>query len=119
MLLKNEKGILPFSRSTKRVAVIGVLADSEIDVSGGGGGAVFFNPTQKTSSVTVLAALKRRLGAAGQVDYVPGPALPRLYPSIVEGFLGVPPAKPASEVELREWIDKAKAAASKADVYEW
>ena len=116
VLLKNENNTLPLPPTRKNVAVIGVLADSQFDVQGGGGGAAFFNPSQRTPAVTVLAALKERLGPEAQITYVPGPGLPRLYPSIVEGFFGIKPVKPPTPAEVTEWLDKTKAAAANADV---
>ena len=96
--------------------MLGILADSQFDVSGGGGGASFFDPTQKTPSVTVLSALKKRLGDSAEIQYVAGPALPRLYPSLVEGFLGISPAKPVTDAEITDWLQKTNIAAQWADV---
>ncbi|HVZ47530.1 MAG TPA: glycoside hydrolase family 3 N-terminal domain-containing protein, partial [Gemmatimonadaceae bacterium] len=71
VLLRNERHVLPFGASVKRVAVIGEdVAEARL----GGYSAAGSSP------VSVLAALRERLGASG-VRYAPGPG--RLSPEYV------------------------------------
>jgi beta-glucosidase len=64
VLLKNDRGILPFAASTRSVAVIGGDAD-EARFGGYSGPGV--------NKVSILEGLKRALGTAAAVEYAPGP----------------------------------------------
>jgi beta-glucosidase len=64
VLLKNDRGILPLSPSTKSVAVIGVDAR---DARFGG----YSGPGVNT--VSILEGIRRTLGPAGTIQYAPGP----------------------------------------------
>ncbi|HVZ84186.1 MAG TPA: beta-glucosidase BglX [Terracidiphilus sp.] len=116
VLLRNEDHTLPLSRGLKKVAVIGPLADSTKDIEGGWTVEGLFGSGNKSHPVTVLAALKARLGADAQVTYVPGPELGRLYPSMLDAITGKKPVPPPTAEEAANWIAKAKAAAADADL---
>ena len=64
VLLKNENSTLPVANSTKKVAVIGALADSKEDMSG-----FWANERVIPEMVTVKEAFEKR---GYQVDYCPG-----------------------------------------------
>ncbi len=115
VLLKNENHALPLAKTVKSVAVIGPLADSPGDITGGPSPGAMFMRTADAPAVTVLAALKSRLPEA-RITYVPGPALGKKYPGPFEGMLGGPSPKPATEAEVAEWVRKARAAADSADL---
>ena len=66
VLLKNEGGILPLSRSVGRVAVIGPLADSPVDQMG-----TWVMDGRKEDVQTPLAALRKALDE-DRVLYAPG-----------------------------------------------
>ena len=116
VLLKNDNHALPLPGTVKKVAVIGGLADSPADMTGGPTPAGVFGQGKDAPAVTVLAALKDRLGPQAQLSYVPGPATSKAFPSFFDAFLGHQPAPPPSAAEVADWIAKAKAAADSADL---
>ena len=116
VLLKNDNHALPLSSAVKNVAVIGGLADSPADMTGGPTPAGVFRQGTDAPAVTVLAALKDRLGPQARISYVPGPALSKTFPSFFDAFLGHAPTPPPSAAEVADWIAKARAAADSADL---
>ena len=115
VLLKNDNHALPLSKTLKSVAVIGSLADSPTDLTGGPTPAGFFLRTQDPPAVTVLEALKGRLGAAN-VTYVGGPAMSKSFPSMFDALLGHSPTPPPTAAEVADWQSKAKTAAEQAEL---
>ena len=116
VLLKNDNHVLPLASTVRNVAVIGSLADSPGDITGGPTPAGVFGQGKDAPAVTVLAALKHRLGSAAQVSYVPGPAMSKVFPSMFDAFLGNRPVPPPTETEIADWVTQAKAAADQADL---
>jgi len=116
VLLKNDNHALPLPGTVKRVAVIGGLADSPADMTGGPTPAGVFGQGKDAPAVTVLAALRDRLGPQAQISYVPGPSMSKTFPSFFDGFLGHAPTPPPSAAEVADWIAKAKAAGDSADL---
>ena len=117
VLLRNENSTLPLSKSLKKVAVIGPLADSKQEIEGGWTVEGLFSPGGgKSHPVTVLAGIKNKLGPNAQVTLVAGPMPARLYPGFMDAFSGRKPAPPPTPEEIADWIAKAKAAAAAADV---
>ncbi|MGB6194156.1 MAG: beta-glucosidase BglX [Terracidiphilus sp.] len=116
VLLKNDNHTLPLSKSLKKVAVIGVLADSTKDIEGGWTVEGLFGGPSKSHPVTVLAGLKAVLGADAQVTYVDGPKLSKVYPGMLDMMTGNKPVPPPTAEETAEWVAKTKAAAAAADV---
>jgi beta-glucosidase len=116
VLLKNDNKTLPLSTSLKKVAVIGPLADSARDIEGGWSVEGLLGGTRKSHPVTVLAALKSRLGPDATITSVPGPPLSRVFPSMMDAFFGTHPLPPPTAAETADWVAKAKAAAADADV---
>lgn len=116
VLLKNENHTLPLSPTRKKIAVIGLLADSTRDVEGGWTVEGLFGGAGKSHPVTILAGLKNRLGVDAQITYVPGPPFTRAYPSIFERLLGKKPEPAPTAAATADWIAKARAAAAEADV---
>jgi beta-glucosidase len=114
VLLKNDNHTLPLSKNLKKVAVIGSLADSTKDIEGGWTVEGLFGGPGKSHPVTVLAALKNRLGA--NINYVPGVAPARDYPSMFDAMTGAKKLPPPTEAEVADWIARAKAAAADSDV---
>lgn len=94
VLLRNEGGALPLSKSLASVAVIGALADSPVDTEGSW---LLFAPDP--TAVTVLAGVRAKLPAAN-VAYAPGPEIRRTIPSLFDE--GKPPKKPAQTAEDAE-----------------
>ena len=116
VLLKNDNHVLPLSNTIRNVAVIGGLADSPADMTGGPTPAGIFGQGHDAPAVTVLAALKNRLGPGAQIAYVPGPAMSKVFPSMFDAFLGTRPVAPPTPAEVADWQAKAKAAADQADL---
>ena len=116
VLLKNENHTLPLTPNLKRVTVIGYLADSVKDIEGGWTVEGLFGGPSKSHPVTVLAGLKNKLGPNVQINYVPGVAPQREYPSMIDAMTGVKPAPPATAAEVTDWLAKAKAAAADSDL---
>jgi beta-glucosidase len=116
VLLKNDNHALPLPGTVKNVAVIGGLADSPADMTGGPTPAGLFGQGKDAPAVTVLAALKDRLGPQARISYVPGPAMSKTFPSFFDAFLGHQRTPPPSAAEVADWIAKAKAAADSADL---
>jgi len=117
VLLRNENRALPLSKSLKKVAVIGPLADSKQEIEGGWTVEGLFSPGGgKSHPVTVLAGIKNKLGPNAQVTLVSGPMPARLYPGFMDAFSGRKPAPPPTPDEIADWIARAKAAAADADV---
>jgi beta-glucosidase len=116
VLLKNDNHALPLASTIRNVAVIGTLADSPEDITGGPTPAGLFGRGHDAPAVTVLAALKNRLGPEGQITYVPGPEMSKVFPGLVDAFLGHKPVPPPTPAEAADWQAKAKAAAEQADL---
>jgi beta-glucosidase len=116
VLLKNDRHVLPLSKATRNVAVIGALADSPGDMTGGPTPAGMFGFGHDPTAVTVQAAIRNRLGPDARVTYVAGPSMSKMFPGMVDAFLGVKPVPPPTPMELAGWQAKAKAAADQADL---
>jgi beta-glucosidase len=116
VLLKNDDHTLPLSNTIRNVAVIGILADSPSDITGGPTPAGMFSRGPDAPAVTVLAALKNRLGPEARITYVPGPAMSKVFTGLVDLFLGHAPTPPPTPAEVADWQAKAKAAADQADL---
>jgi beta-glucosidase len=117
VLIRNENRALPLSKSLKKVAVIGPLADSKQEIEGGWTVEGSFSPGGgRSHPVTVLAGIKNKLGPNAQVTLVAGPMPARLYPGFMDAFSGGKPAPPPTPEEIADWIAKAKTAAAEADV---
>jgi beta-glucosidase len=117
VLLRNENRALPLSKSLKKVAVIGPLADSKQEIEGGWTVEGLFSPGGgKSHPVTVLDGIKNKLGPDAQINLVAGPMPARPYPGFMDMFSGRKPAPPPTPEEIADWIAKAKAAAADADV---
>ena len=116
VLLKNENHTLPLRKSVKKIAVIGALADSVRDIEGGWTVEGLFGGGSKSNPVTILAALKNRLGQDVEINYVAGPSPVRLFPSLFDKISGTKPPPPPTQAEIAESVAKARAAAAGADV---
>jgi len=81
LLLKNEGDLLPLSKSTRSIAVIGTLADSAKDILG----SWVFAPAKLEQTVTVLQGIKNKAPSAS-VTFVRGAQIKRPFPSPVEPY---------------------------------
>jgi beta-glucosidase len=116
VLLRNQDHTLPLSKSLKKVAVIGPLADSGHDIEGGWTVEGLFGPGGKSHPVTVYAGIKNKLSSDAQVTLVAGPEPSRVYPGLLDVLAGRKPTPPPTSEEAAKWIASAKAAAAGADV---
>ncbi len=116
VLLRNENKTLPLSKSLKKVAVIGPLADSKSDIEGGWTVEGLFGSGSKSHPVTVLAGIKSALGADAQVTYVVGPDPSKVYLGLLDQLSGKKVLPAPTAAETADWLAKVKAAAADADV---
>lgn len=80
VLLRNQGGLLPLSKSFKSIAVIGPLADSKPDIMGSWSLA-----GHPADAVTVLDGIRRRFGSGVIVSSAKGVEIERGQPSIFDG----------------------------------
>src|ERR1700739_497859 len=116
VLLKNDNHTLPLSKSLKKIAVIGPLADSTADIEGGWAVEGLFGGPSKSHAVTILAGLKNKLGPGVDINFVAGPNPTRVFPGLFETISGKKLPPPPTEAETAEAIAKTKAAAAGADL---
>lgn len=79
VLLRNEGGLLPLSKSLKSIAVIGPLADSRPDTMGSWSLA-----GHPRDTVTVLEGIRKRFGSGTTVSSTKGVEIERGQPSIFD-----------------------------------
>jgi beta-glucosidase len=79
VLLRNEGGVLPLSKSLTSIAVIGPLADSKADITGSWSLA-----THPADAVTVLEGIRRRFPAGTTIQSTKGVEIERVQPSIFD-----------------------------------
>jgi beta-glucosidase len=116
VLLRNENHTLPLSRSLKKVALIGPLADSIEDVEGGWTVEGLFGGAPRSHVVTVAEGLKNKLAADALITVVRGPGLRRDYPSLIDELLGKKQLPVPSPAEVEEALRQAVTVAKQADV---
>ncbi len=112
VLLKNKSDYLPLDKNAvKKIAVIGMLADSKRDTLGSW---VFQQNTDET--VTILDGIKSKLGANAKVEFAEGVQLRRKFPSFFDALFGVKRADPWTESQANDEIKKAVELAKNSDV---
>jgi len=67
VLLKNERQTLPLSKNLKSIAVVGPLADDQVDILGSWNG-----DGSAADVVTLLAGIKAKVSADTKINYAPG-----------------------------------------------
>lgn len=112
VLLRNEGNLLPLSKTAyKKVAVLGPLADSQIDTIG----PWSIRPDVQ-ETVTVLAGIRNKLGSQAEVNYAPGVQIVRKFPSFFDDLLRIPPVKLWSADQAKDEMSKAVNLASSSDL---
>ena len=114
VLLRNEGSLLPLSMSGlsgKTLAVIGPLADSQIDIDGSWSLAA-----DSARAVSVLSGLKAKVGPAVRIGTAMGCDMHRVYPSFFNAITGYKPAAPLTDEQNTAEIQKAVQLASASDV---
>jgi beta-glucosidase len=115
VLLRNDGGTLPLSKSLKRIALVGPFAETGTALEGGWTVEGLFGGTSKSRPVSLLEGLKNKLGPTAQIDVVSGPSPQKKYPGMFEGFMGRKPEPEPTAAEIKSVIESAVTAARGAD----
>jgi len=116
VLLRDEKQTLPLSKSAKKIAVIGPLADAAGEMEGGWTVEGLFGGDSKSHPVSLAAGLRNKLGPDAQIEVVSGPPLRRDYPGLIDQLLGKKEIPEPTAAEIKQYEEKAVAAAKRADI---
>jgi beta-glucosidase len=116
ILLRNENSLLPLNKNGskyKSIAVIGPLADADIDMLG-----MWGSITNPGPSVSVVQGIKNKVGDAVQVEFAHGPNIRRDIPSFFEGMpiISMKEQPQQTPDQARQAFDQALAAARKCDL---
>jgi len=116
VLLRNEQNLLPLDKSGKQVksiAVIGPLADAQLDLLDMWGALVKPGPT-----VSILQGIKDKVGDAVQVQFAHGPNIRRDIPSFFENvpIMTVKEQAKQTAEEARKAFDDAVTLAKRSDM---
>jgi beta-glucosidase len=114
VLLRNQQGLLPLDKHQIRsIAVIGPLADAELDVLGMWGAMTKPGPT-----VSILQGIKNKVGGAVPVEFAHGPNIRRDIPSFFENVAIVPVKEQPQQTpeQARKALDDAVATAKRNDL---
>jgi beta-glucosidase len=111
VLLRNEGGLLPLKKDAyKKIAVLGPLADSQIDTIGSW---AFQQDLPET--VTVLAGLRNKLGQQVDLSFVPGVQIRRKIPSFFDEIFHLKPQPVWTPQQSKDELSKAVALANSCD----
>jgi beta-glucosidase len=114
VLLRNEQNLLPLDKSKlKSIAVIGPLADAELDLLDMWGALNKPGPTVK-----VVQGIKNAVGSGVQVEFAHGPNIRRDIPSFFEDqpIITIKEQPKQTAEEKQKAIDDAVALAKRSDV---
>lgn len=112
VLLRNEGGLLPLRKGAyQRIAVIGPLADSQIDTLGSW---AFQQDLPET--VTVLNGLRNAIGGQTRIAAVPGVQIRRKFPSMFDAIFKLPQPDNWSAGRARDEFAKAVKLAESSDL---
>jgi beta-glucosidase len=112
VLLRNEGQLLPLSKTAyKKIAVIGPLADSQIDTLGS-----WTFQYDLPETVTVAAGIRKAVGSAAEVNYAQGVHIQRKFPSFFDGIMHIPPDVPWTDAQAKEEFSKVLDLAGASDV---
>jgi beta-glucosidase len=80
VLLRNEGGLLPLKKTGyRKIAVLGPLADSQLDMLGS-----WAFQQDLSETVSVLSGLRSKLGQGVELTYAPGVQISRKFPSFFD-----------------------------------
>ncbi len=116
VLLRNEQNLLPLDKSGNRlksIAVIGPLADAELDLLGMWGSITKPGPT-----VSIVQGIKDKVGGAVRVEFAHGPNISRDVASPFEGLdmIKMKEQPKQTAAESKRALDDAVAVAQRNDV---
>jgi beta-glucosidase len=110
VLLRNEGGLLPLAKTTRRIAVIGPFANNKEDMNGP------WSLTAKAEdTVSVFEGIRAKLPGSN-IDYAEGVQIVKEFPSSFDGSLGPRLEQPWSAEEAVSQRKKALDLAAHADV---
>jgi beta-glucosidase len=112
VLLRNDGQMLPLSKTAyNKIAVIGPLADSQIDTLGS-----WSFQFDLSETVTVLAGIRNAVGARAEVSYAQGVHIQRKFPSFFDAIMHIPPEVPWTEAQAEDAFSRAVNLAGASDV---
>jgi beta-glucosidase len=112
VLLRNEGHLLPLSKTAyKKIALIGPLADSQVDSLGS-----WAFQDNLSETVTVLAGLRNKLGSQVQLGYAQGVQINRKFPSFFDQILNTPQQPAWSGAQAQDEFSKAVKLAGSSDI---
>jgi beta-glucosidase len=112
VLLRNKGGLLPLKKDGyKKIAVIGPLADSQVDTLGSW--AFQFDLPE---TVTILAGVKKAIDSRAEVNYAQGVHIQRKFPSFFDPIMHIPPETSWTDSQSKEEFSKAVHLASSSDL---
>jgi beta-glucosidase len=116
VLLRNENNLLPLDKTgshLKSIAVIGPMADAQLDALG-----LWGSMTSPGATVDLLQGIKNKVGEAIHVEYAHGPNLRRDIPSFFEdvSLVKVKEQPKQTPEEARKALDDAVAVAQRSDL---
>jgi beta-glucosidase len=110
VLLRNEGALLPLSKTTRRIAVIGPLANNKADMNG-----PWSLTAKEEDTVSVFEGIRAKLPGA-QVNFAQGLQIAKDFPSSFEGVIGARIEKPWSAEEADRQMKNALELAGSSDV---
>ncbi|WP_020567758.1 beta-glucosidase BglX [Neolewinella persica] len=111
ILLKNEMQTLPLRKDLKRIAVIGQLADSQVDMMG-----AWKADGQAKDVITLLTGIREAVGKSTRIDYVNVPAIKGSDRTGFDDALKAARAADAVILTLGETWEMSGEAASRTDI---
>jgi beta-glucosidase len=112
VLLRDEDNLLPLNKTAyKKIAVIGPLADSQVDTIGSW---AFQEDLPET--VTILAGLRNKLGSGAEISYAPGVQIRRKFPSFFDAIFHLKTAPLWTPEQAKEEISNAVSLAQSSDL---
>jgi beta-glucosidase len=112
VLLRNEGGLLPLRKDGhKKIAVIGPLADSQVDTLGS-----WSFQFDLPETVTILAGVKKAIGSRAEVNYAQGVHIQRKFPSFFDDIMHIPPEVPWTDAQSKEEFSKAVHVANSSEL---
>jgi beta-glucosidase len=110
VLLRNDGGVLPLAKTTRRIAVIGPFANNKDDMNG-----PWSLTAKPEDTVSVFEGIRAKLPEA-HVDYAEGVQIVKEYPSSFDGLIGPRLEKPWDPNQAADEMKKALGQAARSDV---
>ena len=110
VLLRNEGGLLPLAKTTKRIAVIGPLGNDKGDMNG-----PWSLTAKEEDTVSVHEGIRAKLPDSN-VQFAKGVQIAKEFPSSFENSFGVKPEKPWSAEEADRQMKAALELAGSSDL---